>query len=170
MRASEHLIALKQNLISIPQNEAWLANKLAKLSETFEQKYMRKPSVSELAELTGEDENTIKTLLSGLNGFAICYENIDAFCSNDDDYSVENAIYVKDRAREIEHILDFFLCKRCAYIVKSVFGIGNNTKKTLACIAEELGITRERVRQLLVASIKSLQDNEKARSCLLMVA
>lgn len=129
MKPSEHLRTVKRNIISMPQNDILLANKLAKFTESFEQKYMRVPTTSELADMTGEEEKKVKAVLPSLSGFATCYGDVESFCIGDSCYSAERHISAEDRNREIGRVLDTYLTKRCAYIVRSVFGIGGSIEK-----------------------------------------
>lgn len=170
MRPSEHLLTVKCNLISMPQNDVLLANKMAKLSEKFVQCYKRKPTTFELSEMTGEEEKKIKEVLPSLDGFAVGCDDIDNYYKSDGGYTTDDAICKEGRNREIGRILDSFLSPRCAYIVRSVFGIGGRYEKTFASLAEELNMTRERVRQLYESSIRSMRNDDKVRNYLLMVA
>lgn len=170
MIPSEHLVIAKRNMISLPQNDLLLVNKIAKTSESFLQKYNRKPTIYELSVLTEEDEKKIKELMPAIEGFVINSNDLDGYSGDDAGFSADGPIRVEDRNREIGRVLDVFLGERSAYIVRSIFGIGECRQKSMYILADELGLTRERIRQLYEKSIRSMRNNDKVRNYLLQVA
>ncbi len=52
------------------------------------------------------------------------------------------------------------LTKREAQVIQMRFGIGKNTDHTLEEIAKQLGISRERVRQIEAAALRKLRASK----------
>lgn len=96
--------------------------------------------------------------------------NIDKEFTNVDDYvfdentsselinaDFEDEIHdIQSRSNAIDELLSC-LNKREYRVLQSYFGLNNTQEKTLDEISEEMGLTRERVRQIKDASIEKLQ-------------
>ena len=67
------------------------------------------------------------------------------------------------RQREITEVITEVLDERSIYIIRRRFGLDNGEEETLETIGRRLGLTRERVRQILGMAIKSLATNPAAR-------
>lgn len=80
--------------------------------------------------------------------------------SNDPVYEETNKTLLSETVSEVLDKLD----SREAYIIKSRYGIGDSYVKTLEEIGADLGITRERVRQIESIAMKKLRTSIKAES------
>jgi len=80
----------------------------------------------------------------------------------DEDFFNPQTLYYRERVQDsIEKSLEK-LPSRAAYIVKEYFGLEGHDNKNFAQIAEELGLSRERVRQIQKKSLqKILKDTYK---------
>jgi RNA polymerase primary sigma factor len=67
---------------------------------------------------------------------------------------------LSDTVREVLEKLD----KREGYIIQERFGLNGRTPKTLEEIGYDLGLTRERVRQIESVAMKKLRTSAKASS------
>ena len=75
-------------------------------------------------------------------------------------YEAANKTLLSETVQEVLGKLD----SREAYIIKSRYGIGDSYVKTLEEIGSDLGITRERVRQIESIAMKKLRTSIKAES------
>ena len=80
--------------------------------------------------------------------------------SSDPVYEAANKTLLSETVQEVLGKLD----SREAYIIKSRYGIGDSYVKTLEEIGSDLGITRERVRQIESIAMKKLRTSIKAES------
>ncbi|MBQ5762074.1 MAG: sigma-70 family RNA polymerase sigma factor [Clostridia bacterium] len=80
--------------------------------------------------------------------------------SSDPVYEAANKTLLSETVQEVLGKLD----SREAYIIKARYGIGDSYVKTLEEIGSDLGITRERVRQIESIAMKKLRTSIKAES------
>ena len=162
-------LAEQSRIVRLPLNQVSAVNKINKAITKFEQKYERKPSAEELAELVDEIPEKIKDSLraSGrhvsvdapfVEGEDNCL--IDVMV-NEDSPNADRGLISESLSREIERALGQ-LTPREADILKQFFGIGG-PEKTLEEIGIELGLTRERVRQIKEKAIKRLYQLPQSR-------
>ena len=136
----------------------------------FEQIHQRRPSVTELAELTQIDEAKIEQTAKADSH----HMSIDAPFGEDDDNSMADLLSSGDDSRtdkqvdyesltsDLENVLRSVLKDRELKIVRECFGIGCQ-ERGLEEIGAEMGLTRERVRQIREKSITKLHDSGHAR-------
>ena len=136
----------------------------------FEQIHQRRPSVTELAELTQIDEAKIEQTAKADSH----HMSIDAPFGEDDDNSMADMLSSGDDSRtdkqvdyesltsDLENVLRSVLKDRELKIVRECFGIGCQ-ERGLEEIGAEMGLTRERVRQIREKSIAKLHDSGHAR-------
>lgn len=159
-------IAEQSRIVRLPLNQVGSLNKVNQESNRFEQENQRRPSVEELAQRTGIDEEKISQSMAA-SGHHV---SIDApFGENDDNSMVDVMASGEDSrtdkhvdhesmAMELRQVLDKVLKDREKQIVCACFGIGE-TEKGLEEIGDKMGLTRERVRQIREKSITKLRDS-----------
>ena len=137
---------------------------------SFVQEHNRRPSADELATLTGIDADKIQKSLNADSH----QMSIDAPFSDDDDNSMSDMLSSGDDSRtdrqvdyesmqnDMEGVLKSVLKDRELKIVKDCFGIGG-PEKGLEEIGEEMGLTRERVRQIREKSIMKIRQSGNAK-------
>lgn len=157
-------ISEQSRIVRLPLNQVGNISKVRKASAAFLQQEMREPTAEELAELTGLVESKIKETgrVSGT------HVSVDAPFGDDDsdgtlldvmadsstpatDETVMNESLVTDVDRALS-----VLSSREAEILRMAFGLGRS-EMTLEEIGEELGLTRERVRQIREKSLRKLK-------------
>ena len=157
-------ISEQSRIVRLPLNQVGNISKVRKASAAFLQQEMREPTPEELAELTGLVESKIKETgrVSGT------HVSVDAPFGDDDsdgtlldvmadsstpatDETVMNESLVTDVDRALS-----VLSPREAEILRMAFGLGRS-EMTLEEIGEELGLTRERVRQIREKSLRKLK-------------
>lgn len=159
-------IAEQSRIVRLPLNQVGSLNKVNQESNRFEQENQRRPSVEELAQRTGIDEEKISQSMAA-SGHHV---SIDAPFGEDDDNSMVNVMASGEDSRtdkhvdhesmamELRQVLDKVLKDREKQIVCACFGIGE-TEKGLEEIGDKMGLTRERVRQIREKSITKLRDS-----------
>ena len=160
-------LAEQSRMVRLPLNQTGLQNKISKASAKLEQANERRPSVEELAEeLDVPVEKVTETLkisnrtlsvdapLSDDEGSSM----IDVM-TNEDAPNTDHTLMHESLSLEIDRALSV-LNERERDIIKKFFGLGR-PEITLEEIGQELGLTRERVRQIKENAIKQLQRNAK---------
>lgn len=159
-------IAEQSRIVRLPLNRVGSLNKVNQESNRFEQENQRRPSVEELAQRTGIDEEKISQSMAA-SGHHV---SIDAPFGEDDDNSMVDVMASGEDSRtdkhvdhesmamELRQVLDKVLKDREKQIVCACFGIGE-TEKGLEEIGDKMGLTRERVRQIREKSITKLRDS-----------
>lgn len=160
-------IAEQSRIVRLPLNQVGSLNKLNQEINKFEQENLRKPSVQEISDRTGVDEDKIAQSMMA-SGHHV---SIDApFGSDDDDNAMVDVMSSGDDSRtdkgvdhesmaqELRAVLDKVLKERERKILCACYGIGE-TEKGLEEIGDKMGLTRERVRQIREKSITKLRES-----------
>ena len=164
-------LAEQSRIVRLPLNQIGSLNKINKALAKFEQENERRPSVDELAEKLGQNDQVEKiaeTLkISGRHvsvdaPFVEGEDNslLDVLV-NDDSPIADNTLMDESLLVEINRALST-LTPRESEIVKLFFGIGGQ-EMTLEEIGVKFGLTRERVRQIKEKAIKKLKQDSKNR-------
>ncbi len=163
-------IAEQSRIVRLPLNQVGALSKITNEISKFEQKYQRRPSVGELSSLTNIEEEKIDQTLKADNH----HMSIDAPFSDDDENSLADVMASGDDTRtdkqvdfesmslELNNVLKSVLKEREIIIIRECFGIGC-PEKGLEEIGDQLGLTRERVRQIREKSIAKLRDSGNVR-------
>lgn len=121
----------------------------------------RVPSVEELAQVVGRPAHEIAELFSVTERIS----SLDAPMSDTDDRSlIEQLVVDGDASTKVDDIsggriaaLIAQLPERQRFVLERRYGLNDRGVQTLAEIAEELGLTRERVRQIQSEALKRLR-------------
>ena len=165
-------LAVKSRIIHVPMNQMGVALKVNRATEAFLQKTGRMPSVHELSVETGLNEDVIESAKDANNrptsidaplGDDSNDNTIGEMLTSDDnafisDKSVDNASLNKF----IEDLLKEVLTEREQTIVKASFGIGS-PEKSLEELASDMGMTRERIRQVKEKAIRKIRHSPAAK-------
>ena len=159
-------IAEQSRIVRLPLNQVGSLNKVNHEINKFEQENLRRPSVEEIADRTGVDEEKISQSMAE-SGHHV---SIDAPFGDDDDNAMVDVMSSGDDSRtdkqvdhesmamELKQVLGQVLKERERQIVCACFGIGE-TEKGLEEIGDKMGLTRERVRQIREKSISKLRES-----------
>ena len=154
--------------IRLPLNQHGNLNKIAKITAKFEQMHERKPSIEELSEEIGISTESLSEALK----VAGKSTSIDApfregeesslldVLVNDNALDTDSKLISESLSNDINRLLNS-LHERERDIVKSFFGIGCQ-EKTLDEIGENMGLTRERVRQIKEKAIRRLKVSDRS--------
>ena len=162
-------ISENSNLIRIPLNQTGIKSRINATIREFEQEHGRRPSVEEISELTDIDIEKVELAMS----ISTHHSSIDAPISDDesscmcdtlsadDTYATDSITDHESMVSDLDRVLSGILSKKEIYILKQSFGIGC-TGRSLEDIAEEIGITRERARQIRERSIRKVRSSKKS--------
>ena len=163
-------IAEQSRIVRLPLNQVGALSKINSEISKFEQKNQRRPSVQELSSLTNIDETKIDQTIKADNH----HMSIDAPFQEDDDNSMadvlasgedsraDKQVDYESMAKELDTVLRNVLKDREITIVRECFGIGCHEKGQEE-IGDQLGLTRERVRQIREKSIVKLRESGYAK-------
>lgn len=155
--------------IRIPIHVIELISKIKKAERDFQQSYNREPKEADVAVALGIDVKKIKEAYSWMKDTS----SLDVVVGDDEDTTVgsfiedesvaDSFMNIEDDERKeaVQNILNT-LNDREQLIIKSRFGISMNRAKTLDEIGTELGLSRERVRQIEAAALKKLRNPRRA--------
>lgn len=157
--------------IRIPAHIAELTSRIKRVMGTLSQELGRNPTEEEIAENLGVEVDKVRVALD----MSQAVSSLDVPVGEDDDatigdlqpdHNAENPYYnmVLEANREIINNVFETLGEREGKILRMRFGIEPYTKAyTLAEVGEELGVTRERVRQLEVKALRKMRHPMRQR-------
>ena len=151
-------------LIRIPVHMQDKMRKYKKAYSKFTFLHGREPSVDEMVELTGFDKKKLKLITSAISKDPI---SLDAPITEDlsvEDYIVDTS-YKSPESITSDKILTESMDELMSYldvrekeILSCRFGINNEDYKTLEQIGQNLGFSKERIRQLESAALAKLRS------------
>ena len=163
-------IAEQSRIVRLPLNQVGSLNKINHEINRFEQENQRHPSISELSEATNLDEEKIGQSMAA-DGHHVSidapFQDGEDNCMLDvmpsgDDSRTDRIVDHESMAQELNTVLNKVLKEREITIIRECFGIGCH-EKGLEEIGDQLGLTRERVRQIREKSIAKLRDSGNAK-------
>lgn len=163
-------IAEQSRIVRLPLNQVGSLNRISHEINKFEQENQRHPSVSELAEMTEMDEEKIgQSMMADGHHVSIDapFQDGEDNCMLDvmasgEDSRTDRQVDHESMAQELNTVLNKVLKEREITIIRECFGIGCH-EKGLEEIGDQLGLTRERVRQIREKSIAKLRDSGNAK-------
>jgi RNA polymerase primary sigma factor len=163
-------IAEQSRIVRLPLNQVGSLNKINSEINSFEQANQRRPSISELAEATNIDEEKIAQSMMA-DGHHVSIDApfqdgedntmLDVMPSSEDSRT-DRQVDHESMAMELDTVLNKVLKEREIIILKACYGI-EQPERGLEEIGDQLGLTRERVRQIREKSIAKLRDSGYAR-------
>lgn len=158
-------ISEQSRIVRMPLNQVGFQSKLTKAIVSFEQENERRPSAQELADLLDTDVEKVRDAM-GTNGKKV---SVDAPFQDDDsnaliDIMTDSDAKGTDDSMEKESLstdLDAalkVLSPREREVLKMLFGIGQ-PEMTAEEVANNLDLTRERVRQIKERALRRLRDD-----------
>jgi RNA polymerase primary sigma factor len=159
--------------VRIPANRINGLSKLNKYISSVEQKNGHKPDIEEIiAEFSKEMSASDLVLLDSLNNFSI--DSLDREISSDeghgtslsdlmsdeDDNTTDYLLGNTDIKSEINVVLST-LKPTNRKIMEMLFGLNGYQPMTLQEVGDEVGLTRERVRQIKEKSLKEMGQNKR---------
>lgn len=159
-------IAEQSRIVRLPLNQVGSLNKINHEISKFEQKYQRRPSIAEIADATNLDQEKIgQSMMADGHHVSIDapFQDGEENCMLDvmpsgDDSRTDKEVDHESMALELNNVLKDVLKEREIIIIRECFGIGCH-EKGLEEIGNQLGLTRERVRQIREKSIAKLRES-----------
>lgn len=171
IKRSIHAFINDENLLIRKTNNAKTVYKLAKIKEKFYAENNRYPDVDEIAAIL-ETEYGLKIkdktdlLDVTTTSISTCFDDEDSRAFENTPYFTEKTAVDNEFLGEMDDeynsavsgALLSILTEREQNIVKRAFGIGYNKEYTNAEIAEDIGMSSERVRQLKNGAIEKMKQ------------
>ncbi|MCK5169813.1 MAG: sigma-70 family RNA polymerase sigma factor [Bacteroidales bacterium] len=160
-------IAEQSRVVRLPLNKVGSLNKIHKAYSILEQKYDRTPTAEELAEYidlpTDKVEDTMQLSGKPLSVDAPFADGEEGslldVMENFDSPNADNSLLEESLAKEVERTLSI-LPEKERMVLRYYYGIGGKDL-SLEEIGYELGLTRERVRQIKEKAIRRLRHSSK---------
>ena len=163
-------IAENSRMVRMPLNRVSTLNRIRRASAGMQQELHREPTDEELAETMEMDAKEVKKTLEG----NMRQLSMDAPFSSAEDGSLLDVLKdenLEDTDREVDYMDSLkyeaarslgSLKHKDSNILKMFFGIDRENAMSLEQISDELGLTRERVRQLKEKSLRALRAGGRA--------
>lgn len=159
-------LAEQSRIVRLPLNQVGSVNKINKVLSKFEQENERRPSVSELAEELNIEEDKISEVMR-VSGRQVSvdapFQDGEENClldvlTSDDAPHTDSPMDKESLCSELDNILSAVLKDREKKVIVMSFGIGCH-EKSLEEIGDQLGLTRERVRQIKEKSLRKIKND-----------
>lgn len=158
-------IAEQSRMVRLPLNQVSALSKINNEIQKFEQEHQRKPSTEELSEITNIGNEKIQQAMNA----DIRHTSIDAPFNDDDSNSLADLLPSNDRTltnevnkesmhEDLKEIFGRVLKPREEAILRKSFGIGCSEEGPEE-IGAQMGLTRERVRQIKEKSIEKIRNS-----------
>ena len=163
-------LAEQARIVRLPVNKIGSINKINRVFARLEQEFEREPSAHEIAAVLEVAPEEVKDVLKNSSRTV----SMDAPISSEEDNNMYDVMQSNDAPSpdkllinesltyEIERALST-LSPRESKVVKLYFGINMKHPLTLEEIGEELGLTRERVRQIKEKALKRIQYTTRSK-------
>lgn len=153
-------------IVRLPQNQVGNVTKLKSARDRFEQLHQRQPSPEELAEELDMELDKILDIIQidkGEISVDKTFEDGESntlldVMSDEDAPHVDSGLIDESLSREIEVAMQP-LSDREKFVLRHTFGLGGAPEMSLDEIGAEVGLSRERVRQIREKAIRQLRKN-----------
>jgi RNA polymerase primary sigma factor len=154
--------------IRLPVHVAEQVRRLMRSRRVLVQKLNRDPTTGELAKESGFPEKRVRQLLDlvedpvsletpvgdGESLFADMVEDVNSQRPDDE-------VAGSERTKELLEALEG-LNERTRHVLEARFGLGDREPATLEQVGTEIGVTRERVRQIETRALRELENRNPA--------
>lgn len=168
IRQSIHQAIDEQSrIVRLPVNQISSKEKISKAFNKLNQKFQREPTINEVAELTGTSPEVVENSLN-LSGTGVSMDapshspewtGLYDFTSNEP-YSRPDSNLIRSSLKlEIERSFSI-LTKREADILRSYYGLNGSVQRSMDEMADDYGLSWERIRQIMQAAKKKLKQQK----------
>jgi RNA polymerase primary sigma factor len=162
-------IAENSRVVRLPLNKVSAIQKVSNAFAKLEQSYERAPSTYEISKLLETNSDSVSDLLT----YSQKQVSMDAPLVDGEENSLLNVLSNNDAKNPSDEMMRESLCRdiervlvslkpREAEVVRMSFGLNGQTPMTLEEIANSLGLTRERIRQIREKALRSLRKKTNA--------
>ena len=163
-------IAEYSNIVRKPQNQIAISNKIKNATNEFIQKNQRYPSAEELSDLISLEIDKIEKAIQADTHVT----SIDTPITEDEsttiadmmsassEYATDRQVDYESMCNDLMQVLCSILNERERKILIQSFGIGCQ-ERGLDDIGSDMGLTRERVRQIRERGLEKIRKNKKSR-------
>jgi len=164
-QAIRRALANQSRTVRLPVHAVEKLTQVRAATRTLEEKFGREPSIEELAEITGIESEKLSRLLDAA-AKPLC---LDAPVGEDGDRETIGDIIADSSMespgvtlsdRDLLNRLDDLLVEldaRERVIIDKRFGLDKKAPRTLEEVGQEMGVTRERIRQLQNVALKKMR-------------
>jgi RNA polymerase primary sigma factor len=160
--------------IRIPVHRSEIGNRVLKAVQILSREYGRQPDPEEIAAHTCLTVQKVKEAMeAGRSAGVISMDDTIgdtdigfAEAIPDTAHASPEDLVIKRNLESLVRMILSTLSPREATILSKRFGIGDDTAYTLEALGREMGLTRERVRQIEAAALKKLRQPSPQRRCL----
>jgi len=163
-------LANHSKIVRMPLNRARVLNQIKKVSGELQQKLRRKPEAEEIAKVLGLSVDEVKDTLP------LMQDNffLDDYVGNDEDSTyldfLEDTTSEGPDAHVMEHDLNSSISRmlgdlkeREAKVLRMYYGLGTDHEMTLEEIGQQMGLTRERIRQIKEEAFEKIRSSKAFR-------
>ena len=163
-------LAEQARIVRLPLNKIGSINKINKTLSNLEQEFEREPTAEEIASERDCSARDVKESMKNSGRHismdaplsqseeGTLYDVLD----NKDTPSPDQKLIQESLRKEIDRAIST-LTEREANIIRMYFGIGQKNPSTLEEIGSELGLTRERVRQIKEKAVRRLKQTARSK-------
>lgn len=150
--------------IRVPSNQIQLQRKIASAVLDFMQEHERMPTIQEVVEVTDEAEHKVSFLMNnsfqGKSGNATLSEDSKStlFDLMPSSATTDKHLINESLCKDVDEILKRLPYKE-SYVIRHQFGIGIDSPKSKVEIADDLGMSLERIRQIKEKALKRIRVN-----------
>ena len=158
-------ISNKAGIIRVPIHAAEAERALTSAGRDLQARTGREPSVEELSEFVGRSVDEVAGTLA-TRKVVVSYDvpvgpgedaSLSDLLTDVSETSVEEQFAEDSFRRSIRNLLAV-LSERERHVVERRYGLDGNPSATLQQVGEEIGVTRERTRQILGAALRKLRS------------
>jgi RNA polymerase primary sigma factor len=162
----------QSRVVRLPVKKTLDLPKIREAKSNLKHELGRTPSASEISDRSGVPVSVIKTIQKSIVSDPI---SLDKVISDEDDSSVGDTIAdesslspsllaIKGSAKEVLGEVISTLPRREQAIIRQRFGLNKGGEKTLEQVGVQFGITKERVRQIQLKTLKKMRSELEKRS------
>jgi RNA polymerase primary sigma factor len=165
-------IQMHTRMIRLPLHVTEMANKLFRASRDLVQEFGKEPSAEDLAARTGLPPEKVPILLDiSRRGYTVSLETpvgeedsqLGELIADQSLPFPDEAAIKRNLAERVRAVLSA-LTPREERVLRKRFGIEDEQERSLREVGEELGLTRERVRQIEAAALAKLRHPSRRKS------